>query len=121
MPCVVTGDFNTGPASAPYRTLLAELSPTASSPHDVFRAAHPVATRKEGTVHFFTGWTGGQRMDWILASQPFQTIDAGIDHTRGPDGYPLGPLSGDRDATRPRRHSKADASDATRIAEGMKK
>ena len=88
MPCVVTGDFNTGPASAPYRTLLAEPSPTASSPHDVFRAAHPVAARKEGTVHFFTGWAGGRRMDWILASSHFQTIDAGIDHTRGPDGYP---------------------------------
>jgi endonuclease/exonuclease/phosphatase family metal-dependent hydrolase len=88
MPCVVTGDFNTGPASAPYRTLLAEPSPTASSPHDVFRAAHPEAARKEGTVHFFTGWSGGRRMDWILASSHFQTIDAGIDHTRGPDGYP---------------------------------
>jgi endonuclease/exonuclease/phosphatase family metal-dependent hydrolase len=88
MPCVVTGDFNTGPASAPYRTLLAEPSATASLPHDVFRAANPVATRNEGTVHFFTGWSGGVRMDWILASSHFQTIDAGIDHTRGPDGYP---------------------------------
>ena len=88
MPCVVTGDFNTGPASAPYRTLLAEPSPTGSLPHDVFRVAHPVATRKEGTFHFFTGWSGGPRIDWILASSHFQTIDAGIDHTRGPDGYP---------------------------------
>jgi endonuclease/exonuclease/phosphatase family metal-dependent hydrolase len=27
-------------------------------------------------------------MDWILASAHFQTIAAGIDHTRGSGGYP---------------------------------
>jgi hypothetical protein len=53
-----------------------------------FRVAHPVATRDEGTVHFFTGRRGGRRMDWILASSYFQTIDAEIDHTRGSGGYP---------------------------------
>jgi endonuclease/exonuclease/phosphatase family metal-dependent hydrolase len=88
MPCIVTGDFNTGPGSTPYRTLLAPQPTTASSLHDVFRAAHPVATRDEGTVHFFTGRRGGRRMDWILASSYFQTIDAEIDHTRGSGGYP---------------------------------
>lgn len=88
MPRVVTGDFNSGPNSAPYRTLLAEQPPPESSLHDVFRTAHPVAARKEGTVHFFTGWRGGRRMDWILASSHFETIDAEIDHTRGPRGYP---------------------------------
>ena len=58
-----------------------------SSLHDVFRAAHPVATRKEGTVHLFTGRTGGQRIDWILASAHFQTIASEIDRTRGPSGF----------------------------------
>jgi cardiolipin synthase C len=43
---------------------------------------------QEGTFHFFTGWSGGPRIDWILASSHFQTIDAGIDRTRGPCGYP---------------------------------
>jgi len=88
MPCIVTGDFNASPSSSPYRTLLAEQQPPTSSLHDVFQAAHPVDTRKAGTVHFFTGWTGGWRMDWILASSHFQTIDAEIAHTRGPGGYP---------------------------------
>jgi endonuclease/exonuclease/phosphatase family metal-dependent hydrolase len=87
-PYVVTGDFNASPASVPYRTLLAKPSPTASPPHDVFRLAHPVATRNEGTFHLFTGWTGGRRIDWILASRHFQTIAAEIDRTRGPCGYP---------------------------------
>jgi len=51
------------------------------------RAAHPVATRKEGTVHLFTGRTGGRRIDWILASAHFQTIASEIDRTRGPNGF----------------------------------
>jgi len=55
-----------------------------SSLHDVFRAAYPVATRKEGTVHLFTGRT----IDWILASAHFQTIASEIDRTRGPSGFP---------------------------------
>ena len=88
MPCIVTGDFNSGPNSTPYRTLLGPQPTATSSLHDVFRDAHPVATRDEGTVHFFTGWRGGPRMDWILASSHFQTIDAEIDHSRGTGGYP---------------------------------
>lgn len=87
-PCIVTGDFNTGPNSTPYRTLLAPQSIAASSLHDVFRGVHPVATHDEGTVHFFTGRTGGQHIDWILATSHFRIIDAEIDHTRGPHGYP---------------------------------
>jgi endonuclease/exonuclease/phosphatase family metal-dependent hydrolase len=88
MPCLVTGDFNAGPESPPYLTLLAEQPKAATSLRDVFRTANPVATRKEGTVHFFTGRTGGRRMDWILASGHFQTVASEIDHHRGPGGYP---------------------------------
>jgi endonuclease/exonuclease/phosphatase family metal-dependent hydrolase len=88
MPCIVTGDFNSSSGSAPYRTLLAEQQPPTASLHDVFRAAHPVATGSEGTLHFFTGWRGGQHMDWILSSSHFQVINAEIDRTRGPAGYP---------------------------------
>jgi hypothetical protein len=58
-----------------------------SSLHDVFRAAHSVATRKEGTVHLFTGPTGGRRIEWILASAHFQTIASEIDRARGPSGF----------------------------------
>jgi endonuclease/exonuclease/phosphatase family metal-dependent hydrolase len=88
MPSVITGDFNASPDSVPYRTLLAEQPAPASSLSDVFRAANPTVTRKEGTVHFFTGWRGGRRMDWILASTHFHTIDAEIDRARGARGYP---------------------------------
>jgi len=88
LPCIVTGDFNCGPGSAPHRTLVAEQRPAVASLHDVFRAAHPAPSQREGTVHLFTGWRCGPRMDWILASSHFQTVDSGIDHTRAPRGYP---------------------------------
>jgi endonuclease/exonuclease/phosphatase family metal-dependent hydrolase len=47
MPCIVTGDFNTGPGSTPYRTLLAPQPTAASSLHDVFapRIRSPRATK----------------------------------------------------------------------------
>ncbi len=88
MPCIVTGDFNSPANSAPYRILLAGQQPAEASLHDAFRAAHPVAARGEGTVHFFTGWRGGRRMDWILATSHFRVSECEIDRTRGPHGYP---------------------------------
>ena len=87
-PCIVTGDFNTIPGSAAYQTLLAPQPNAASSLHDTFRSAYPIVTHDEGTVHFFTGRTRGPRIDWILATSQFRVIDGGIDHTRGPHGYP---------------------------------
>jgi endonuclease/exonuclease/phosphatase family metal-dependent hydrolase len=87
-PSIVTGDFNSPADSMPYRILLAETPPPAAPLTDAFRAAHPVVGRDEGTFHFFTGWTGGRRIDWILVSGHFQIIDAEIDHSRGATGYP---------------------------------
>ena len=72
---------------APTERLVSAQPRPVSSLHDVFRAAHPVATRKEGTVHLFTERTGGRRIDWILASAHFQTIASEIDRTRGPSGF----------------------------------
>jgi hypothetical protein len=48
-----------GRGGRPRRGWVSPQSKPVSSLHDVFRAAHSVATRKEGTVHFFTGLTGG--------------------------------------------------------------
>ena len=88
LPYLVTGDFNTTPDSRPYRTLLEPEHAPVASLHDVFRVAHPVVTRDEGTFHGFSGHPHGRRIDWILASTQFRTVDAQIDRTRGPGGYP---------------------------------
>jgi endonuclease/exonuclease/phosphatase family metal-dependent hydrolase len=92
VPTVITGDFNSDQDSPPYQTLLgprigeAPLMPLV----DTFRAVNPTrVAREEGTMHGFTGRHNGQRIDWILASEPhFQVISAGIDRARGTLGYP---------------------------------
>jgi hypothetical protein len=106
-----------GGGEHPRRGWVFAQSRPVSSLHDVFRAAHPFATRKEGTVHLFTGRTGGRRIDWILASAHFQTIASEIDRTRGPSGFPLGLLPRDCDAPNCRRHGTATARGAARIAQ----
>src|SRR4029077_20307878 len=60
-----------GGGERPRRGWVSAQPRPASSPHDLSRATHPVATRKEGTVHLFTGRTGGRRIDWILARRTF--------------------------------------------------
>jgi endonuclease/exonuclease/phosphatase family metal-dependent hydrolase len=57
LPVIVTGDFNTGPASPPHAILTEMLA-------DVWTAA-PTRSGPEGTFHGFTG-KPGERIDWIL-------------------------------------------------------
>jgi endonuclease/exonuclease/phosphatase family metal-dependent hydrolase len=50
-PCIVTGDFNSAPNAAPYRTLLTAQQPPAASLHDAFRVAcHRHAPRRHGPL-----------------------------------------------------------------------
>lgn len=88
LPCILTGDFNCGPRSASHQTLVTKQEPDSQSLHDVFRIAHPLAARGEGTFHFFTGVHWGPRIDWILATSQFHVVESEIDHYRGPHGYP---------------------------------
>jgi endonuclease/exonuclease/phosphatase family metal-dependent hydrolase len=55
---------------------------------DTFRAVNPSPAKDDGTRHGFHGGRGGPRIDWILASDAFRTIDAGIDRTKGGLSYP---------------------------------
>lgn len=86
-PSIVTGDFNAGEGSDPYKTLVS--TSLGGGLTDTYRAVHP-APRKtdEGTRHGFRGSRRGQRIDWILASRQFQTLDADINHHRDGRRYP---------------------------------
>jgi endonuclease/exonuclease/phosphatase family metal-dependent hydrolase len=77
---IVTGDFNAGEGSEPYRALFA---PEASGPSplgDTYRIAYPGRATNEGT---FSGFkedaTTGPRIDWIAVSRDWQVIRASID------------------------------------------
>lgn len=79
---VVTGDFNSGEGSAPYKALFAAQDEQASPIIDCYRTAHPERTDQEGTATGFQASnTSGARIDWIGCSREWKVISADIDHT----------------------------------------
>jgi endonuclease/exonuclease/phosphatase family metal-dependent hydrolase len=70
-PVIVTGDFNAGPGSDPYRALV-EKGRLA----DTWRELH---AETHGTAHPFTGTPVTPRIDWILCSPHFEVKEAAID------------------------------------------
>jgi endonuclease/exonuclease/phosphatase family metal-dependent hydrolase len=87
LPCVITGDFNDVPGSAPYRTLLAASGPVPGLV-DAFRATHPTPRHNEGTHHGFSGTSSGPRIDWIIASGSFRAVESRIIHTNRDGKFP---------------------------------
>lgn len=79
---VITGDFNCGEGSPPYRALFNEDGVSTLALGDTYRLAHPERAKDEGT---FTGFrpeaTGGPRIDWIGISPDWEVIEASIDRT----------------------------------------
>ncbi|MBM4089716.1 MAG: endonuclease/exonuclease/phosphatase family protein [Planctomycetes bacterium] len=79
---VVTGDFNAGEGSEPYRALFGPVENQASPLIDTFRTGHPQPGPNEGTFSGFRAdATGGGRIDWIGVSRDWQVVEAGIDRT----------------------------------------
>ena len=65
---VVTGDFNAGEGSEPYRALFGKKGDEASPLRDAYRAAHPKKGEQEGTYSGFrAGARKGARIDWIAS------------------------------------------------------
>ncbi len=74
-PAIITGDFNAGPYSYPYRLLVRggrNDVPFTDAWHKLYPKSDP------GTAH---GWdaTAGGRIDWILCSRSFTVKRAAID------------------------------------------
>ena len=77
---ILTGDFNCGDDSPPYRVLV-EDGPGALTVVDTWRVAHPAKTADEGTFNGFSGRRTGARIDWVLHGAAFETVSAAIDRT----------------------------------------
>lgn len=75
---IVTGDFNAGEDSEPYRAFFSNAAPVT----DAYRAVNPTRTANEGT---FSGFkveaTTGPRIDWIGVSSDWQVTKAMINRT----------------------------------------
>jgi len=80
-PVIVMGDFNAGEENPAYRPLL-EMNL-----RDSFRDVHPDA-EEVGTFHAFRGRTTGQKIDGILVTDNWETLEANIDHTNRDGRYP---------------------------------
>jgi endonuclease/exonuclease/phosphatase family metal-dependent hydrolase len=79
---IVTGDFNTGEGSDPYKALFGLIDGRKSPLRDTYRVAHPARSPNEGTFSDFKASTlDGPRIDWIAVSDGWKVVTAEIDRT----------------------------------------
>jgi endonuclease/exonuclease/phosphatase family metal-dependent hydrolase len=78
-PVLLMGDFNAGEDNPAFQALLAEPIGLSGAVrlYDTFRVVHPDAP-ETGTFHAFRGDRSGPKIDAILASPAWKTLDAAI-------------------------------------------
>lgn len=81
---IVTGDFNTGEDSKPYRFFINKQARYV----DTYRAAHPKRESKEGTFNAFKGIVDRERIDWILVDPKWTIRSADIVRDNADGHYP---------------------------------
>ena len=91
-PVVLCGDFNCPVDSPPYQTLTGKVTGKTPDSHrpllDSYRVIHRQATADEGTFGGWTGQRGGNRIDWILHTEDFVTLNAAIDYHQDGKRFP---------------------------------
>ena len=79
---IVTGDFNAGEDSPPYRAFFGTIGDTPPLLRDVYRVDHAERKTDEGTFSGFkAGVVNGPRIDWIGISPAWRVLSATIDRT----------------------------------------
>lgn len=86
-PVIIVGDFNTTSRRAPYACLVCEGEDTRPLV-DSYIAIHPEASKNEATFSAWRNRREGERIDWVLHSRHFNTLNAGIDYTQEDDRNP---------------------------------
>ncbi|MCP5522410.1 MAG: endonuclease/exonuclease/phosphatase family protein [Verrucomicrobiales bacterium] len=98
MPIILTGDFNTTEDDPPYAVLVKGAGETGGVRfHDSYRVVHPERSPDEVS---FNGWkpvVKGSRIDWVLYTDGFTTVEAHINRVREngrvpSDHYPVDAL-----------------------------
>jgi endonuclease/exonuclease/phosphatase family metal-dependent hydrolase len=87
-PTIVTGDFNTDSDTTPYQLLVRGPQDWRGYLIDTYREVNPVPSPNEGTREGFDGGIVGDRIDWIITTDNFATLEAGIDRTNYNGQFP---------------------------------
>ena len=77
---IVTGDFNAGEGSEPYKAMFGLRGNDESPVLDSYRLAHPTREENEGTSTPFQAVPSkGARIDWIAVSRDWKVLSAAIE------------------------------------------
>ncbi len=87
-PGILCGDFNTTEDGQPYQVLVKGKGFGGPEFVDSFRVIHPERSPNEASFHGWTGGRAGSRIDWIIHTPEFATLNAMIDYTNDGGRYP---------------------------------
>ena len=88
LPLIITGDFNSIETLEPYAVLVEGRDSERPPLVDSYRAAHPERSANESSSSRWTGRRQGSRIDWILHSHHFTTLQSVINYTNDRGRYP---------------------------------
>jgi endonuclease/exonuclease/phosphatase family metal-dependent hydrolase len=88
IPIILTGDFNTTEDLAPYAALCNAEGFNGKPLVDAFRVIHPEGSDNERSFGAWVGRRDGKRIDWILHTDDFVTLNAAINYTQDAGRYP---------------------------------
>ncbi len=88
IPFVITGDFNTTEDNQPYQELISGSQGNNVPILDSFRQANRQRSPNESTMSRWEGKREGTRIDWVLHSGEFTTLQSVINYTHEDDRYP---------------------------------
>jgi endonuclease/exonuclease/phosphatase family metal-dependent hydrolase len=87
-PVVLTGDFNTTEDDPPYAVLVRGEGFQNHPFVDTYRAIHPERSPNEASFSSWIGVRQGSRIDWVLHSPEFNTLNSAINYTQEAGRYP---------------------------------
>jgi endonuclease/exonuclease/phosphatase family metal-dependent hydrolase len=88
IPLVITGDFNATEDERPYAELVSSGDGGEFPIIDSFRRAHPERRSDEASFGRWTGHREGSRIDWLLHSPQFVTLQCAINHSNDGGRFP---------------------------------
>ncbi|MBT5925753.1 MAG: endonuclease/exonuclease/phosphatase family protein [Verrucomicrobia bacterium] len=87
-PIILTGDFNTTEVLAPYAALCKAEGFNGKPLIDSYRVINPEPNDQEASFSRWVGHRPGKRIDWILHTDDFVTLNAAINYTQEAGRFP---------------------------------